>query len=504
MGVKPNNMDTSENSHQSLLKSTGIFGFAQVVKVVLGVISTKCVAVFIGPVGLGIYGLLNNTLSIIGSVTGFGLNTVSVREISLAATSEDDSLLSHKISLLEKWAVLVGIFGAVISVVLSPWLSELTFGTTNKYYWFVILAVNFCITSLTVVRVALLQGKRMLRQLALSNVVTSFWVTVTMIPVYYFFRLNGIVPVILLSGIIGLLVNLYYTKSIKIIRKKTTFRDDIANARPIMRMGFLLSLNVIFGYLCTLGIKLYLNQSGAASHVLGMYEAGTTLVISYMGLVFNAMGTDFYPRLTAIHEDDEKVSKLVNHQTEVALLIITPAVLFLYFAAPFIIPVLFSKSFSDVVLFLQFALVALILKAIIWPMGFLILAKGNTKQYFKQELAGDAMNIIFSILFYHFYGLVGLGLAMVLNYLIYGFYVGRMVQKNYNFQYSKSCLNLLLKSLFWGSVASISVLVFEGWISYLLTFTGFVIVSVLYWNELKKRIDIPAILTKIKSKIGRS
>ena len=59
--------ESTETSHKTILKATGIFGFTQVFKIMIGVIGSKFVAVFLGPAGIGILGLLNNTLAIIGA-----------------------------------------------------------------------------------------------------------------------------------------------------------------------------------------------------------------------------------------------------------------------------------------------------------------------------------------------------------------------------------------------------------------------------------------------------
>ena len=96
---------------------------------------------------------------------------------------------------------------------------------------------------------------------------------------------------------------------------------------------------------------------------------------------------DFYPRLTAINSERKTVNKLVNDQIEIALLLITPAIIFLYLTAPYIIQILYTKEFLPVVLIFQAALLAIIVKASAWPLAFIILAKGDRKQYFKQQLA---------------------------------------------------------------------------------------------------------------------
>ena len=132
------------------------------------------------------------------------------------------------------------------------------------------------------------------------------------------------------------------------------------------------------------------------------------------------MGNDFYPRLTSTIEDNVKVKQLVNNQIEVALLLVVPAIVALYLGAPLLIDLLYTKEFVGVLPILKAGLFSVIIKAVIWPLSFIILSKGDNKQYFKQELFGDFMNIFLTILFYKYWGLLGIGLASVINFSIYG------------------------------------------------------------------------------------
>ena len=46
----------------------------------------------------------------------------------------------------------------------------------------------------------------------------------------------------------------------------------------------------------------------------------------YVGFILQAMGADFYPRLTAVAKDNTECNRLVNEQAEVGLLIAGPGV----------------------------------------------------------------------------------------------------------------------------------------------------------------------------------
>ena len=492
-----------ENSHKTILKATGIFGFAQVMKMIVGIIGSKFVAIFLGPIGIGTLGLLNNTISIIGSLTSFGLGITSVREVTLANSEKDENKFSERITVLQKLAIIIGFLGAIITLVFSKLLSIWTFGTPDYYYWFVLLSVNFIISSLSTVRFSIMQGLRMVKSIAFSNVISSIFITVFSVPIYYFFKFNGIVAVILLSSLISLLVNYLFTRKVRILPSELSFLESIKNGIPLLKMGFLLSLNIIFGQICSYIIKIYLNGNGSSVEILGLFEVSSVILISYVGLVFSAMGTDFYPRLTSIQNNNLKVKELVNDQIEIGLLLITPAITFLYLVAPFLIQLLYTKEFLGVVLILKAALFAVIIKAIIWPLGFIILAKGETKLYFKQEIISDLFLLISTIVLYHFFGLVGIGIASFVQFSGYAFYILPVLKRKFEFNIRKETYKIIWISIAIGLLNCLMVFFLEYPFAHYPIVLIFLFSVVYSYKELDKRINIKSYYLKIRNKFKR-
>lgn len=194
---------------------------------------------------------------------------------------------------------------------------------------------------------------------------------------------------------------------------------------------------------------------------------------------------------------------MVNDQIEVALLLITPLILGFYFLAPVVVRLLYSKDFLNVVLILKLALLAIIVKAIIWPLAFVILAKGEKKLYFKQELIGDAMNIGFTILFYEYFGLIGIGLAMLFNYTVYGVYVYNVVKNKFQFTFRKNTLGIIVKSMVLGILAAITVLFVDYPDAYLILLILCLTSIYFSYVELNKRIKIEEYLLKFRHKFNK-
>lgn len=487
-------------SYRSIMKATGVFGMMQVFRTIISIVSSKVVAIYLGPIGIGLVSLLTNTVSIISAITSFEFLTVATREVALASSAEDQSKLSKTISLLQKMAIVIGVLGAIITLLFSSYLSKLTFGDDSKQHWFQILSLYFLIVSFTNTRMAILQGVNKIRALAICNIVAAFFIAIGTIIIYYYLRIEGIIWVMMYSSIVLLLVTLYFTRQYKIKVLPFNFKEFYTESSPIFKFGFFMSVNLILGQIAHFCIKLYLNDNGASTQVLGYYEVSSVILINYLGLIFNAMAYDFYPKLTALSLDNIKVKQLVNHQIEIALILVTPAIIALYLLAPFIIEILYTKEFLSTFVILKFALFSVILKAIVFPIGYIILVKGDKKIFFKQALFSDILNFVFSIVLYKYYGLLGLGLAYLLNYLFYLIYVYNIAKKNYEFSFSSSCKKLIFISCILGVFAINAIYFLESFYANSLIII-LIIVSIIHsYKALNDRINIKDIFNKRRKK----
>lgn len=485
--------NTVDTSHKSILKATGIFGFVQLVKIVLGIVSIKIVAVYLGVSGIGQLGLLQSVISLISAVSGFGLQTIVVREISLAYKKED---YSTTLNILHNWAFYVGLIGFLLFLITAPFFITDIFKEFSLF-WALLLGIQFVFSSLATFRAAVLQGTQQLKILAFSQVVSAIILSVLSMVLYYFLGAKAIVYVLFANSFIGFFIQKYFTNEIKIVPEFLTFGNLKAKIKPYFIIGTLFSINIIFGYTCTLIIKYFLKETSASIEIVGFYEVATTIMISYVGLVFSSMSSDFYPKLTSITHLKKEASILINNQIQIALLLVLPLVVFLYAFGNQILSLLYSTSFLPVFMILKMGLFSIVIKAITWPLGFYLLAVGNTKRYFKQELMSDFLNVSLSILGYYYFGLTGLGIAMALNFVLYGLFITYIMYTKYEFRYMKETVFTIVFSVVVALIAMVSSEC--GFESYLLILL-FSIASMHSVYHIHKKIDLGLLFKKLRSK----
>ena len=119
------------------------------------------------------------------------------------------------------------------------------------------------------------------------------------------------------------------------------------------------------------------------------------------------MGTDFYPRLTAIAGDHTACNRLVNEQAQVSILLAGPGVLATLTFAPLVMRLFYSPEFYGAADLLRWICLGMLLRIIAWPMGFIVLAKGEQAIFFWTEVAATVVHIGLAWLLVAEFGLVG-------------------------------------------------------------------------------------------------
>lgn len=162
-----------QSSYRQIFKATSLFGGVQVINILIGIVRVKFVAVLLGATGVGIMGLLNAPLQLIISIAGLGIAFSAVRNISEAHGTGDESRIGITILTVKRWTRFTGLMAAVITLTLSPLLSQWSFGNSDYTWAFVWLSITLLLQAISDGQKAILQGMRRLQDLAKAGVIGS-------------------------------------------------------------------------------------------------------------------------------------------------------------------------------------------------------------------------------------------------------------------------------------------------------------------------------------------
>ena len=192
---------------------------------------------------------------------------------------------------------------------------------------------------------------------------------------------------------------------------------------------------------CSYGVRIFITRFGGLEQV-GFYTAGFGIINSYVGIVFTAMATDYFPRLSSSIDDKLKFSLIVNQQGNVALIILGPILTTFVVFVNYAIIILYSKAFLPTESMMQFAMLGMFFRAAAWLLGFIVIAKNDTKVFFWSELIANLYHAILSCIGFYFWGLEGLGYSFGFGYVLHLIQMFFISKIRYNFNFNNEFLKI--------------------------------------------------------------
>ena len=432
---KASKEDTS--SYRSIFKATSLFGGVQVYQILIGIIKQKFVAVLLGTAGMGIQGLYQAAIHMVQSFTSMGLAQSAVRDVSEADGAGDTHRVGRTVAIVRRLVWITGLLGMTATILFSPILSKTSFGDYNYILPFIILSVILLLDQICVGQKVVLQGMRRLKDLAKASAIGVTVGLLVSVPLYYFWGTKGIVPALVATSLTALLLSWYYSRKVEIEKVRVTTREAIKGGGIMLKLGVAMSVNAILGTLLAFVLRAFIRHTGGIEEV-GLFAAGFAIMNTYVGMVFNAMSTDYFPRLSAVNKDNEKCREIINQQGEIAVLILAPIIISCIILMPFIIQLIYSKEFLPANDYISWAVVGLMFKAASWVISYVFLAKAESKLFIINETVTKAYSILLEIAGYYFFGLAGLGVAFLLTYFLYSIQVYLIAKRRYGFGFTRA------------------------------------------------------------------
>jgi O-antigen/teichoic acid export membrane protein len=495
-------LTTKATNYKSIFKATSIFGGVQVFNILITLIRGKAVAILIGTAGMGLNGLFLSGLNLIKSISSLGITESAVRDISKAHASDDAAQIGKTFTVFKRWIWITAVFGILITICFSPLLSQFSFNSyehTIDYIW---LSITFVFGALTGGIYTLLRGTRQLKYLAQANIFGGVVGLVVALPIFYFYGIKGVVPAIIITAFANYLVSLYFRKRVHFAPVTINWKETLELGKPMVRLGISLTLINLLAAFVAFVLSAFISKTGSLSDV-GLYNAGLAIVDGYVGMVFTAMATDYFPRLSGVIGDDSKWKQLVNEQAELVLIILSMVLVLLISTTPILIRILLSKEFLSAQDFILWAVLAIPLKGVTWVLGFIILAKGDNKLFLMVETFSNLLVLSINLLFYFYFGLTGLGISLMISYAIVTTLILAIIKSKYDFQFFKA-----VYVIFFISMISLSLCVASiyglGYPNAYIVEALIVIATCTYsLYELNKRMNLKEIVAKFKSKISK-
>lgn len=407
--------DTSSRkdaTYGHVLKYTGVFGGVQGLIMLMSIVRNKLAALLLGATGFGLISIYNGIATFVSSTSNLGIPFSAVRRMSELFEEGNEQKISDFVCVVRTWSLWTALLGGVLCVVLSPLISYFSFDGEWGYAGRVcLLAPMIFALAVTAGEMTLLKGMRRLKRVALISGVGAISTLLCTIPFFYRWHESGILAALVVSTLMLMGIHLLFSLPVFPWRvalfSKAVFREGL----DMVKVGIPYVLAAIAGSLSALAIPALLLRFGTMEDV-GLYRAGYGLMVTYAGMVFVAVETDYFPRLSSVNHEPLRLNRVINQQIEVCLLLMTPFLIVFMLFMPLVVRLLYSEDFMVVVDMAVCSTFYMFFRSLNVPVAYTALAKGDSLVYLLLEAIYDVVVVGLVIGGYVGWGMLGVGVAL--------------------------------------------------------------------------------------------
>lgn len=403
----------------SILKATALLGSSSVMSLLVGLISVKVWATFIGPAGLGQLGLLQGLLNLAATLAGFGTGAAIVRFGARSLADGDHTgFAAYRQAAWWIFAALGSLILVAMTIFQVP-IAGWMLGGAEHGPQVMLIGVAVMFTFAAGLETGTLNAHHLvgvLARLMLLNTLAGAAVSMSLI---WAFGTAGIAPAMLAGAVINWAIARHMARRKAPVQGPPPSATEVRRAAgELLRFGLPYTGSGLVGSAVQALVQLMVLHRLDLPAV-GFHRAAVTLSERYLGVILTAMGQDYYPRLSATERKPAPLSAAINMQFRLVLLIGGPLVLGLIAAAGLLVPLIYTEHFTPVVGIVEWQIAGNLFRFTSWTMAYAILAHGSGRLYFCVELAGALATLGANWIAITLWGLEGLGMAFLAVFAAY-------------------------------------------------------------------------------------
>jgi PST family polysaccharide transporter len=393
-----------------VISYTGILG---IFRLIIGLISQKAIAVFVGAPGLAVLANFRNLLEILGSFSTVGTqNGIIAETASSKDTSSPKMLMNTIISLFMGATILI----AILLFWKQEWIAmQLYLGESNGVILQAIV-FSFPFMGLMIFVEGVLSGKKAFKAISALQLILAGVTAVLMVLFLYLFGLEGGLIALLLRPFFGFGIYFYYLRSSKY---KTcipkTFKFQFSQLRGLLPYIAMALISVSFVHAVEVGLRILI------THKIDIFSAG-------LWTAMNSVSSNYFIFVTAVFtvyvlpkfsENNPSFSLLSEAKSIFKMLmpIVSIGMIAIYFLRIPIIKLLYTTEFIQIASLFKWQLAADWFRILFLVFGYYLVAKKRLVDYFIVELFSFAVFVGASIFLIDSYGIEGVVMANALRFV---------------------------------------------------------------------------------------
>lgn len=412
----------------NLFKITSLNSLSVLLKIGVGLITSKLLAVFVGPSGMALLGNLRNFSSSLESISTLGFTNGIVKYV--AECKDDKSQLQKTIStaFISLFAVAV-----VLSVVLyffaGHWNNQIFGGNFEYEIVFKAIALALPWYAISLFLVSLINGLGKFKEVIWVNIIGNVIGLLVSIYMILHFKTLGALLSIAITPALLFFVTFYFINKEFYFFGAIRFRYfDFQIIKNLSSYSLMALVSSVFGPLVYLAIRK--NVIGTVGlEQAGFWETITRISTYYMMFVTTILSVYFLPKLAVAKNNQETKTVFWSFYRNILPLFIV-ALGVIYLSRFIIVKLLFTDEFLPVTTLFFWQILGDILKAASWILGYNFFAKKKTSAFIITEIASLTVLYFLSIFLIKIFGIQGIVIAQALDNFIYLLVLGVYFRKS--------------------------------------------------------------------------
>jgi O-antigen/teichoic acid export membrane protein len=404
-------------TNTQLFKISSLNSLSVLLKIGIGLVTSKILAVFVGPAGMALVGNLRNFISLLESISTLGFSNGIVKYVAESDNNKTELKKIIATVFISLFLIAIGLSG--ILFFFSTYWNNKVFDSNYPYsFVFKVLALALPWYAVSLFFVAVINGLGQFRKVIWITIFGNFTgLLMSLILVVNYNTLGALVTVVITPALLFFLSFYFVNKEISFFKTIRLHYFDLKILKNLSSYSLMALVSSIFGPLVFLAIRKNVIATVGIDQA-GYWETMTRISSYYMLFANTILSVYFLPKLSSAKNNSETKFVFRSYYKSILPLFIVGLSL-IYALRFFIVQLLFTKEFLPVASMFFWQLIGDVLKVAFLILGYQFFAKKLTKAFIVSEIASLAVLYFFSIYLISILGIQGVLIAQVLDNLIY-------------------------------------------------------------------------------------
>lgn len=407
----------SKISKSPLVKLTSLNSVQILLKMCIGFITSKLIAVYVGTAGMGLLGNFRSFLSLLENIGLLGFQNGLVQKIAETEPNSDKfkKIITTSGVVLFGLSILISLFSVFGIHYLTASILK---GNESIKVIFYVLAICFPFYIASTYFTSIINGLHHYKNFIWIQIISSL---IGLLITSFFtiqFGTFGALLSLLFLPVVVLVISCFYIRSFSIIKSLFKISNfDWPILKSLLQFSLMAFVSGVIGSFVLLQIRNEIIRFSGLENA-GIYEGLQRISSYYLLFISSIISIYFLPKLAAASTKHEEISILKTFYKNIIPVFFMGIVL-LYFLKEWIIQLLFTSEFNEMSSLFFYQLFGDLLKAMSLILGYYLIAKQQTKVFIITELFSLLVMYISTHYLLLNIGIQGVVMAHLVTYAVY-------------------------------------------------------------------------------------